>query len=125
MPYHLSAKSRAELKGVHPRLKAVVEAAITDCPVDFAVHDGLRTIEEQREYVRKGVSKTMKSKHLEGRAVDLVPVINGKLRWEEGACRKVAAHVLKVAKKMGVGILNGGTSWGWDWPHFELLPSEK
>lgn len=92
--FKLGDKSRFELNQpgakVHPALVLRVERAIELTPVDFSVHDGIRTLDEQREYVRSGVSKTMKSYHLpretpEGKfgcAVDLVPYINGKLRWE-------------------------------------------
>ena len=125
MPFALSAKSRRELSGVHPRLRAVVEAAITDCPVDFIVHDGLRTIEEQREYVKQGVSKTMKSRHLTGRAVDLVPFINGKPRWEEKPGQAIKRHVLATAARMDVKMFNGHDRWGWDLWHFELDKSVR
>lgn len=86
MPYSLGSKSRAELKGVHPDLVGVVERAIQITTQDFSVHDGLRTEAEQREYVRTGASQTMNSMHRTqadgfGHAVDLVPFINGKLRW--------------------------------------------
>ena len=125
MTFRLSFRSKRELVGVHPKLRAVVEAAITDCPVDFAVHDGLRTIEEQRKLKAAGFSKTLKSKHLTGRAVDLVPYINGKLRWEEAAGQAVKKHVLATAARMGVKMFNGYDRWGWDLWHFELEKSVR
>ena len=82
MSFVLGAKSRAELQGVDPDLVRVVERAIAITPVDFTVHDGIRTVAEQKRYVAEGVSWTMRSRHLEGKAVDLVPWINGKPRWE-------------------------------------------
>lgn len=80
MPYTLSKNSRAQLKGVHPDVVRVVERAIVITSQDFAVHDGLRTADEQAALVKAGASWTMKSKHLAqpdgyGHAVDLVPVI--------------------------------------------------
>lgn len=116
MPYVLGAKSRAELKGVHPDLVRVVERAIQLTTQDFSVHDGLRTEAEQREYVRRGVSKTMNSMHRTqadgyGHAVDLVPFINGKLRWEWPAAYPIAVAVQKAAKELGVKIRWGG-HWG-------------
>lgn len=81
MGYALGAASRRELVGVHPDLVRVVERAIEITRCDFTVHDGIRTVEEQKRHVANGFSKTMKSKHLEGRAVDLVPWIDGKPRW--------------------------------------------
>ena len=79
--FMLGAASLKELNGVRPLLVGTIKRAITISKVDFTVHDGIRTVDEQRRYVAQGVSKTMKSKHLEGRAVDLVPWIDGKPRW--------------------------------------------
>lgn len=125
MSYKLGARSKRELEGVHPKLRRVVERAIQITEQDFTVHDGLRTIQEQKEYVKKGVSKTMKSKHLTGRAVDLVPYINGQLRWEEEPCRKIAAAVKAAAKELGVKVEWGYDLWGWDMPHYQLAASER
>ena len=113
MTYSLGAKSRAELKGVHPDLIRVVERAIQITTQDFSVHDGLRTLEEQKRYVATGVSQTMNSKHRPqadgfGHAVDLVPFINGKLRWEWPAIYPIASAVWQAAKELGVPIRWGG-----------------
>lgn len=111
MTYHLGSKSRAELSGVDPRLVAVVERAIATTPVDFTVHDGIRSVEEQKRYVAEGVSWTMRSKHLEGRAVDLVPWINGKPRWEWPPIYRIAAAMRAAAIDVGVTLRWGGV---WD-----------
>ena len=113
MAYVLGAKSRAELKGVHPDLVRVVERAIQITAQDFSVHDGLRTLEEQKRLVAAGASQTMNSKHRQqsdgyGHAVDLVPYINGKLRWEWPAIYPIAAAVWQAARELGVPIRWGG-----------------
>ena len=113
MPYVLGAKSRAELKGVHPDLVRVVERAIQITSQDFSVHDGLRTLEEQKRLVAAGASQTMNSKHRPqadgyGHAVDLVPYINGKLRWEWPATYPIAAAVWLASRELGVQIRWGG-----------------
>ena len=59
MTFTFGKRSEAELKGVHPDLVAVVRRALELTPIDFGVHDGLRTKEEQAEYFRTGASKTM------------------------------------------------------------------
>ena len=69
----LSELSKERLEGVDERLKAVVIECAARCPFPFNVSEGLRTEEKQREYVKQGRSKTMKSKHLTGKAVDLYP----------------------------------------------------
>lgn len=113
MPYSLGAKSRAELKGVHPDLIRVVERAIQITAQDFSVHDGLRTADEQKRLVAAGASQTMNSLHRAqsdgfGHAVDLVPFINGKLRWEWPAIYPIAAAVWQASRELGVSIRWGG-----------------
>ncbi len=122
MTYTLRNASRAELVGVHPKLIDVVERAITLSEQDFTVHDGLRTEAEQREYVRRGVSKTMASKHMKqsdgfSHAVDLVPFINGQLRWEWKPIFVIASAVHRAAIERDVRLIWGGV---WDRP-FEQL----
>jgi len=93
--YALGAGSKRELAGVYPIMVRSVERGIQLTTQDFTVHDGLRTLAEQKEYVARGVSRTLKSMHIAqpdgyGHAVDLVPYINGKLRWEWPAIYKIA-----------------------------------
>lgn len=113
MTYILSEKSLAELRGVHPDLARVVYRAIHITTQDFAVHDGLRTLEEQKRYVAAGASQTLNSMHRvqpdgHGHAVDLVPFINGKLRWEWPAIYPIAAAMWQASKELGVALRWGG-----------------
>jgi peptidoglycan L-alanyl-D-glutamate endopeptidase CwlK len=80
--FRLSKRSHDRLFGVDARLVAVVNTAINITKVDFGVTEGLRTIETQRAYFNAGKSQTMESKHLDGRAVDLVAFVNGAVSWE-------------------------------------------
>lgn len=114
--FTLGTRSRAELVGVHPALIAVVEAAILLTEQDFTVFDGLRTEAEQRQMVRSGASQTMNSLHRAqpddlSHAVDLVPWINGKARWEWGPIYKIISAVAIVARRQGVRLRWGGV---WD-----------
>lgn len=116
MSYSLGPKSIAELRGVHPKLVQCVKLAMARTVVDFAVHDGLRTVEEQREYVRRGVSTTMNSMHRVqasgyGHAVDLVPYLNGKLRWEWEPIYRIAAAMCSAARELRLPLRWGGV---WD-----------
>ncbi|WP_064605958.1 M15 family metallopeptidase [Moraxella catarrhalis] len=77
----ISERSLKSLQGVHPDLVKVVLHAIKISPVDFSVMEGVRTKEHQRELVKKRASKTMNSRHLTGHAVDIVPIIGGKISW--------------------------------------------
>ncbi len=116
--YKLGAKSLANLDGVHPVLVKVVKRAIEITKQDFNVHDGLRTLADQRALVARKASRTMNSKHLPqadgfGHAVDLVPFINGQLRWEWEPIYVIAAAVRQAAEEQGVAsrIVWGGV---WD-----------
>lgn len=113
MTYSLGTKSRAELKGVHPDVVRFVELTLKYSSQDFGVHDGLRTETEQREYVRTGASQTMNSLHRKqadgwGHAVDLVPFINGKLRWEWDPIYVIAAAAKRTAAELNLRIRWGG-----------------
>jgi peptidoglycan LD-endopeptidase CwlK len=125
MTFNLSAKSLGRLAGVHPRLQAVVKLAIQMTPVDFAVLEGVRTIERQRELFKAGASTTMRSRHLSGHAVDLGAIVDGQVRWDWPLYHRVAAAVKAAAQQLGVPI-----EWGGDWesfkdgPHFQLPWSE-
>lgn len=61
--------------------------------------------------VASGASKTMDSRHLTGHAVDLVPYINGKLRWEWVPIYRIADAVRIAAIELGTPIRWGGA---WD-----------
>ena len=75
MSYKLSTRSQERLMGVEPELKEVVYEAIKLTKIDFGVIEGVRTEEQQKALVESGASQTMKSKHLEGRAVDLMAYV--------------------------------------------------
>jgi len=122
MAFTLSQRSRDRLKGVDSRLVKVVEEAIKITEVDFGVTEGLRTEERQKELVSKGLSQTLKSKHLTGHAVDLVAYDNGKVTWEKEFYHKIADAMKKAAKDQNINIRWGGDFKSFfDGPHFELV----
>lgn len=117
----LSRRSLAALAGVHPDLVRVVKRAIEITPVDFVVTEGLRTFERQRALVAAGASRTTKSRHLTGHAVDLAAWVAGEVRWDWPLYERIANAMKRAAGELGVLIV-----WGGDWPtfrdgpHFEL-----
>jgi len=121
MPFALGARSLARLEGVHPDLVKVVQLAIRKSDLDFAVLEGRRTIDRQRQLFGQGATKTMNSRHLTGHAVDLAPVINGDVSWDWPLYHRLAKTVKAAAAELGVPI-----TWGGDWrtfkdgPHWEL-----
>lgn len=101
-------RSKAELKGVHLDLVAVVQRAITLTIQDFSVHDGIRSLAEQQRLVAGGASQTLDSHHITGHAVDLVLYINGKLRWEWAPICHTADAMRVAAQERGTPLRRGG-----------------
>lgn len=110
MTFKLSKRSRDRLEGVDVGLIAVVDYAIAVTKIDFGVICGLRTMEEQRELVAKGASKTMKSKHIGGNAVDLMAYIGSRGSWELNLYDDLADAMKEGAEAAGVGV-----RWGAAW----------
>jgi peptidoglycan LD-endopeptidase CwlK len=110
MTFKLSNRSLEKLEGVDKRLQQVVHYAIGETKVDFGVICGLRTIEEQKELVAKGASQTMKSKHLEGLAVDLMAYVGSRGSWELNIYDDIADAMREGAEEFGVKI-----RWGAAW----------
>lgn len=119
--FQLGAASLQRLAGVHPDLIRVVKRAIEITPIDFTVLEGLRSRERQRQLVVKGASKTMNSRHITGHAVDIAPLVNGKVSWDWQYYHPLAAAVKQAAREVGVIV-----EWGGDWrkfpdgPHWQL-----
>ena len=121
MTFKLGPRSVARLKGVHPDLVKVVERAIQLTPVDFTVLEGLRSLERQKALVAAGASQTLKSRHLDGHAVDLGAWVDEQVDWSWPLYGKIAG-----AMKAAVAELKIPIEWGGDWttfkdgPHFQL-----
>lgn len=122
--YQLGKTSRQRLQGVDPRLVRCVERAIQITTQDFTVLEGVRSIETQRDYVRRGVSQTMNSRHLRqpdgvGKAVDLVPWAGGMPRWEWPLIWPIAEAMRRASIELGVPI-----RWGGGWFRLDQLGSQ-
>lgn len=111
--FKLSGRSQSKLEGVDPQLVEVVEKAITLTKIDFGVIEGLRTEEKQKELVAAGASQTMKSKHLNGHAVDLMAYVNGRGCWELNVYDEIADAMKEAAYELDVTI-RWGAAWNID-----------
>jgi peptidoglycan L-alanyl-D-glutamate endopeptidase CwlK len=117
----LAPRSLKCLEGVHPDIAAVVRRA-DELGARFHITCGLRTVEEQTRLVKAGKSRTMKSRHLTGHAVDFVVAEpGGGVSYDHGDMEACAAIFKQAAKELGIAI-----EWGGDWksfvdtPHIEL-----
>ena len=105
----LGARSLSRLEGVHPDLVRVVKKAAAMSDLDFTVLEGLRTPERQRELMMQGATKTLNSRHLTGHAVDLAPMLGGKVSWDWPLYHRLAEVVRMASIHEKVPIRWGGT----------------
>ena len=152
MSYNLSQRSLDKLVGVDEHLQRVVKRAIQISKQDFMVLEGIRTREQcminygkgrtVAQCVAKGVpaqyanpraakvtwlNNPFASKHVTGKAVDLVPY---PVDWNDlKKFDAIAKAMLQAAKELNVPV-----RWGADWdadgkprergesdsPHFEI-----
>lgn len=117
----LAPRSLKCLEGVHPDIAAVVRRA-DELGARFHITCGIRTVEEQTRLVKAGKSRTMKSRHLTGHAVDFVVAEpGGGVSYDQADMAACAAIFKQAAKDLGIAI-----EWGGDWksfvdtPHIEL-----
>lgn len=119
--FKLSTRSLGRMQGVNPDLVRVVKRAIEITEIDFGVTEGIRTEERQRKLLAEGKSRTMKSRHLIGEAVDVVAYIGSTISWDKKYYHQIAEAMKQAAEELDVQI-----TWGGDWrtffdgPHFQI-----
>lgn len=122
--FKLSQRSKDRLVGVHPDLVKVVYRALELTPVDFGITEGVRSLATQKKYVAEGKSKTMKSRHLHGFAVDVVAYPKDKDTWNMKYYRMIADAFKQASAELNIPIKWGGDFVSFkDGVHFELLSS--
>ena len=90
-------------------------AITTEKGIYFKVLETVRTFERQKELFRTGKSQTLKSKHLLGKAVDVVPVMDydypkvRELLWRPD--HEIWTTVQEVAERCDM-------TWGGNWKGF-------
>jgi len=120
MSITLGSRSLSRLEGVHPDLVRVVKRAAAMSDLDFTVLEGLRTEARQQQLFKQGATKTLNSRHITGHAVDLAPMLDGKVSWDWPLYHRLAKTVKSAADLEKVPL-----QWGGDWtfkdgPHWEL-----
>ena len=127
----LTSTSLKRLENVEPTLVGIIKEAISRTKLNVQISEGSRSFAQQKKNLAKGVSQTMKSKHIDpdgtgpkkARAVDIAIIsADGKYDTDLKNYRAFADIVKKVAKEKGIKI-----KWGGDWktlvdgPNFELF----
>ena len=106
-----------DLVYLHPAFRNGVILFIADCKkegIDLMIVETYRSGERQ-DLMKKTKRSTLtanKSKHQHGLALDVVPVVNGKLQW----------HDQRLWYKIGLIGEKHGLMWGGRWKRFKDYP---
>lgn len=113
----------SRLGGVDPRLIFVMLDGLyryyaNEDPnetVNWRVTHGLRTEAEQAKLVREGKSQTLRSYHIEGRAVDMAAITHNweTAIWDVEHYRTLNKYVQQASDEVGLAV-----TWGGDWKNF-------
>ena len=101
-----SKKSLRELETCDPMLQYLFKEVVKH--FDCSIIEGKRSLEEQKELLNEGATKTLDSAHLTGRAVDVYPYpvdFEDRDRWHY-----FGGFVLGTARQFGIDVI-----WGGDW----------
>ncbi len=116
----LNDSSVKKLDGVHQDLQKVIYRTAEITTLGFIVTEGLRTLEKQKKLVAIGASRTLRSRHLTGHAVDLAAWLddgdgipeNGEIRYDWTLYPQLNKIVQEAAKIEGIQVEWGGDSFG-------------
>lgn len=111
-----NTKDLFKLKGTDPVLQRIVLRAIALSAVDFVIVQGLRADAEQWRLVQAGKSKTLKSLHLVGRAVDTGAMVNKRLTWDPVFYPIIARAFAEAGAEAKRTIRWGGCWKALPWP---------
>lgn len=124
-----SPRSERALSGVHPDLVAVCRRALTLLWIahrgDMSIIEGRRSFARQIILRAQGKSKTLRSLHLTGHAVDIYPypLEEAPHTWDPSRppWQHIVTAMRRAAEDLGVRDLEWGMElWGWDAPHWQL-----
>lgn len=117
----ITPAERRKLNQIHPDLRAVVEEYLATGTVPVVILEAKRSLAQQKKNIEAGVSWTLKSRHLDGHAIDIAPKVNGKATFAWPPYYPLAKQMKAAAKRVGVPV-----EWGGDWvktkdgPHWQL-----
>ena len=104
--YRFGSKSKELLKDIDIQLIEVLNELIK--VMDVTIIEGRRTKERQKQLLGEGKTKTMLSKHIDGKAVDLAPY---PIDWED----RERFHYMGGIVRGLSHCLGYKVRWGGDW----------
>ena len=119
--FFFGQRSLVNLAPTNQLLQAVAHCAVQRSTVDFTVYHGLRSDEEQRDMLARGVSWVNRSRHQDGDAIDVMALDkNGKGTWEPAPYYEIAKAFYSCGNEKGIPITWGGEWRVKDLVHFEV-----
>ena len=134
MTFSAGKRTTRNLIGVHPQLVEMVHAVFRRTSIDFCmINDGgVRSQKTADANALSGVGVS-NSRHLTGHAVDLVPYIDGRPKWDRAACIEISKVVFEVCDELGI-LIRWGADWDndgktekgeYDFVHYEIPRSNR
>lgn len=112
--YKFSKSSKEKLETVDEKLQTLFIAVLSMGIFDITIIEGKRSLERQKQLVTEGKSKTLESKHLTGKAIDVAIFKNNTIDWDDTKAYYVLVGVvLTLAKQLGISI-RSGSNWDLD-----------
>ncbi|MNW39610.1 Peptidoglycan L-alanyl-D-glutamate endopeptidase CwlK precursor [compost metagenome] len=111
-------RNRTNLDKLAPNTRKAAYAWYEYCikiGANILIYETIRTIETQKKYLADGKSKTLKSYHLVGQALDFVPVNASGATDYNGYGATLIKQAITEAKRLGF-------EWGGDWKTFVDKP---
>lgn len=118
--YVFSERSKMNLAEVRPELQALAACALQHSATDFVVIDGGRTEAEHKSNLAKGSSWIKRSKHQDGKAIDVAAIVSGKVTYAPEPYYNIAYAFYMCSDMQKVPIIWGGEWKAKDLMHIEL-----
>lgn len=129
MKHAIDERSHRNLEGVHPHLIMWFTWAhelVEETGIRIMCIEGTRSMERQLQLYNNGASKTLNSRHIPketpggavlAHALDIVPVVDGKVSWAWPHFHVIAPIMKDAACQLFIPI-----EWGGDWKSFKDGP---
>lgn len=118
--FYFSQRSIDNIVETRPEMQKLVHCTLNHSKVGFVVVDGGRTFEEQIINVRNGKSWTMRSRHMEGAAVDVAAYVGGTVSYSPVYYMQINDAFSYCSQKTKTPYIWGGSWKVKDLMHFEL-----
>jgi len=128
--------SQARLNTCHPDLRMIFATAIQQVDIDFAIAEGNRSTDRQRQLFAEGKSEKdgtvniSKHNHYPSLAVDILPVYRGDPAKRERAIEYLAIYLagqimLIAGQLLAEGKIRSRLRWGGNWDQDQEIMTDQ